>query len=123
MSLLIEKTETFEAAAQDVFAAALGAVAGLEGNVLSSDAAALTIDAKFNKTIHGRTLGDRTQLQISITPAEEGGGCVLALMAFPLNAVGQRLQFGARAGVTETVVSWFLAHIAHRLKAEKPAAK
>jgi len=35
--------------------------------------------------------------------------------AFPLDAVERKLMFGARPGVTLTVVTWFLAHLEHHL--------
>lgn len=38
--------------------------------------------------------------------------------AFPVDAVGRKLQFGARKGVTRTVLNWFWAHVEHNLKSE-----
>jgi hypothetical protein len=35
--------------------------------------------------------------------------------AFPLDAVERKLMFGARKGVTLTVVTWFIAHLEHTL--------
>jgi hypothetical protein len=39
----------------------------------------------------------------------------VAVEAYPLDAIGRQLKFGAREGVVETVVSWFYAHLEHRL--------
>lgn len=58
--------------------------------------------------------GERTHLAVEVTAAGEGS--TLALTAYPLNAVGQKLMFGARKGVTKTVVSWFWAHVDNQLK-------
>jgi hypothetical protein len=41
---------------------------------------------------------------------------VLRATAYPVDAVGRKLQFGARKGVTQRVVGWFFAHVEHRLK-------
>jgi len=38
--------------------------------------------------------------------------------AFPLDAVERKLMFGARPGVTLTVVTWFIAHLEHNLHSE-----
>lgn len=70
-------------------------------------------EIKFDKKILGRVLGDRTQIKVLITPQDDG--CKVTVEAFPLDAVGRRLLFGARAGVTETVVDWFFAHLEHRV--------
>ncbi len=121
MSLFVQETRSYEAAADAVRQAALGAIEGLGGKLAKQDAAAGTLQIKFDKKILGKVLGDRTQLDVVITQAEDGPS-VVVIEAFPLNAVGQRLQFGARAGVTETVVTWFIAHLEHRLKPPPPAA-
>lgn len=94
--------------------AAEGAVEGLEGEIVSKDVASGTIIAQFNKTIHGRVLGDRTRLNIKID-AISTNESRLDLEAYPLNAVGQKLMFGARKDVTRTVLNWFYAHLKHRL--------
>lgn len=97
------------------FQAVLGAVEGLQGTVLSQDANQGHVEAKFNKTIHGKVLGDRTQISVQIS-APAAGGSSIAVEAYPIDPVGRKLQFGARKGVTQTVVGWFFAHVEHRLK-------
>jgi len=58
----------------------------------------------------GQTLGERTEL--SCTVSADGN---VVVDAFPLDAVERKLMFGARKGVTLTVVTWFIAHLEHNL--------
>jgi len=62
-------------------------------------------------------LGDCTQAEIdlqSISPTETK----IAFKIYPINPVGQVLQFGARKGVPRKVMTWFFTHTEHRLKSE-----
>jgi len=36
--------------------------------------------------------------------------------AYPLDAVGRKLMFGARKGVTQTVIDMFTTHLENNLK-------
>jgi len=96
-----------------VFQAALGAIGGLEGKVLKQDAAAGLIEAKFDKKILGKVLGDRTQFEIHVSGS--GDKTTVNATGYPLDPVGRKLMFGARKGVTKTVMGWFWAHLEHRL--------
>jgi len=40
---------------------------------------------------------------------------VAVVDAFPLDAVERKLMVGARKGVAQTVVTWFIAHLEHNL--------
>ncbi len=115
MPYTIKEEKTYAVPVEKLTEAILGAVAGLEGKVLKNDVAAGRIEAKFPKTILGNVLGDRTQIELdlnSTSPAETH----LSLTIYPINPVGQKLQFGARKGVSKTVSTWFFAHVDHRLK-------
>ena len=114
MSLNVTTAKTYDAAPGAVFKAALGAIEGLEGKVVRQEGGKGQIEATFDKKILGKVLGDRTHIDVSVTQDAEGKS-VVAVDAYPLDAVGRRLMFGARKGVTETVVSWFYAHLEHRL--------
>lgn len=94
--------------------AVLGAVSGLEGKVLEQKEEGKQLKFFFPKTILGNTLGDRTHLLVELSSA--GEGTKVSLLAYPVDAVERKLQFGARKGVTRTVVTWFWAHVEHRLK-------
>ncbi len=117
MPYTIEEEKSFQASAADLQKAILGAVKGLEGEVLKHDAEAGRIEIKFPKTILGNVLGDRTQMELNLesTSATE---TKMALKIYPINPVGQVLQFGARKGVPRKVMTWFFAHTEHRLKSE-----
>lgn len=100
-----------------VFAAALKAVETLEGKLVSQSAEEMKIEAKFPKTILGNTLGERTYLSCAVSA--KGDGSQVVVDAYPLDALERKLQFGARKGVTQTVVTWYVAHLEHHLgKAE-----
>ncbi len=114
MSLNVKTAKTYDAPVTAVFAAAVAAISGLEGKVARQDSAKGLIEATFDKKILGKVLGDRSHIDVSVTQDAEGKS-VVAVDAYPLDAIGRKLMFGARAGVTETVVSWFFAHLEHRL--------
>lgn len=99
--------------AQRVYAAALKAVETLEGKFVSQSAEALKLEAKFPKTILGKTVGERTQLTCLVSP--KGDGSQVVVDAYPLDALERKLMFGARKGVTQTVVTWYVAHLEHHL--------
>ena len=78
------------------------------------DAAAGTMKGQFDKKIHGKVLGDRSQILVTVTNGDANTSTI-AIEAYPINPVGQKLQFGARKGVVPTVVGWFWAHVEHHL--------
>ena len=117
MPYTIQEEKTFQVSSADLQKAILGAVKGLEGEVLKHDAEAGRIEAKFSKTILGSVLGDRTQAEIDLQKISETE-TKLTVKIYPINPVGQVIQFGARKGVPRKVMTWFFAHIEHRLKSE-----
>ena len=98
---------------QSIFQAALKAVEKLEGSIVSQSPENSRMQVKFNKTILGNVLGERTHLTCEVRP--HGAESLVVVDAYPLDAVGRKLMFGARKGVTATVVSWFLAHLENNL--------
>ncbi|RME10379.1 MAG: hypothetical protein D6802_09530 [Ardenticatenia bacterium] len=118
MPFTVRETRTYPDEVQVVYDAAVEAVAGLEGKVLKSDPDSAHLEAKFPKTIHGKVLGDRTQLVLQLRPTPDGQ-TVVQVEIFPLDAIGRKLLFGARKGVPETVMKWFFAHLEHRLPSSK----
>jgi len=99
--------------AQSIYQAALKVTEKLGGNIISSTPEKFQVTARFPKVILGQTLGERTELSCSVRADGEGGTVVVD--AFPLDAVERKLMFGARKGVTRTVVTWFIAHLEHNL--------
>ena len=112
MNYTINDQKLVAATVEQAHAASLKAISGLEGKLLNQSPT--TIVTKFHKTILGKVLGDRTHLTIELV--EEGDGCNVQTTIYPLNAVGQKLMFGARKGVSRTVLNWFYAHLEHHLK-------
>ncbi len=98
---------------QSIYQAALKATEKLDGKIISSTQEQLRFTARFPKVILGKTLGDRTELSCEVRAKGEGG--VVVVDAFPLDAVERKLMFGARKGVTQTVVTWFIAHLENNL--------
>lgn len=98
---------------QSIYDAARKATEKLGGKIISSAPDEYRLTARFPKVILGKTLGERTELSCQVRPAEAGGTAIVD--AFPLDAVERKLMFGARPGVTLTVVTWFLAHLEHNL--------
>lgn len=105
--------KTYSHNTQSVFQAALKAVEKLEGSLETHSPEKLQMEVKFNKTILGKVLGERTHLTCEVRP--QGAESLVVVDAYPLDAVGRKLMFGARKGVTATVVSWFLAHLENNL--------
>ncbi len=99
--------------AQSIYQAALKAAQKLEGKLISSTPEKFRFEARFPKVILGSTLGDRTQLACELRV--QGETTLVIVDAFPLDALERKLMFGARKGVTQTVVSWFFAHLEHNL--------
>ena len=99
--------------AQSIYQAALKATEKLEGKIIASTPETFRFTARFPKTVLGKTLGERTELSCEVRAAGDSGTAVVD--AFPLDAEERKLMFGARPGVTLTVVTWFLAHLEHNL--------
>jgi hypothetical protein len=105
--------KTYPKNAQDIYQAALKVIEKMEGKIISSSPESLRLEARFPKVIFNKTLGERTQL--SCEARVEGDSSQVVIDAFPLDAVERKLMFGARPGVTKTVVTWFVAHLEHTL--------
>jgi hypothetical protein len=98
---------------QTVYQAALKVIEKLSGKVIASSPEKLRVEVNFPKVILGKTLGERTFCSVEVQP--EGEGCKVVLDAYPLDALNRKLMFGARKGVTQTLVLWFTAHLEHTL--------
>ena len=98
---------------QSIYDAAVKAATKMEAKFISTSPEQHKFTARFPKTIFGKTLGERTELSCEVRPDGEGG--IAVVDAFPLDAVERKLMFGARPGVTLTVVTWFIAHLENNL--------
>lgn len=114
MPYTVKESKTYSKSTGQVFQAAQKAVAGLQGKILEEDAGAGTLQGQFDKKIHGKVLGDRSQILVAVD-AEGTDSSSIAIEVYPINPVGQKLMFGGRQGVSQTIVSWFWAHLEHNL--------
>ena len=107
------REKTYQQDVQSVYQAALKAAEKLEGRIISSDLQKFRLEAKFPKVILGKTLGERTHFSCEVRSQAE---CSLVVVdAYPLDALERKLMFGARKGVTLTVMTWFITHLEHNL--------
>lgn len=117
MSFTITDEKVYAFPQTAVYTAAQGAINGLEGKIVEENEAEGALAVKFDKTVLKKVLGDRTHLDVKVE--ERGGETAVSVSCYPLNAVGQKLMFGARKGVSKTIVTWFYAHLEHRLPKDK----
>jgi len=96
-----------------VFRAALAACEKLGATPVATLPDKGRLEVKFPKTMLGKTLGERTYLTCEVRA--QGEACLAVVDAYPLDAVERKLLFGARKGVTQTVVTWFLEHLDQEL--------
>jgi hypothetical protein len=83
------------------------------GKVILHDIAGGRLQGQMDKKLYGKILGDRSLLDIRLT--ESNGETQLAILAYPLNAINQKLMFGARPGVVQTVLAAFHQEVEKRL--------
>jgi len=96
-----------------VYTAALKSVEKLKGQMISSKPIDFTFEVKFDKTLLGKVLGERTNLTCIIQVNGEKSKVVVD--AYPLDAVGRKLMFGARKGVSEEVLKMFTENLESNL--------
>ena len=96
-----------------VYQAALKATERLGGSLMASSPEQYKLEARFPKTILGKVLGERTYLTCEVRAQDEGS--LVVVDAYPLDALDRKLMFGARKGVTQTLVAWFTAHLEDKL--------
>jgi hypothetical protein len=112
VSYTINEEKSYNQPAEAVMEAAAEVVDGLQGEVKARQSGQLA--ARFNKTIHGQVLGDRTEMKVVVETADNGA-CRVAVEIYPIDAAGRTLMFGARKGVARKVLDWYWAHLEHRL--------
>ncbi|PKO04414.1 MAG: hypothetical protein CVU41_17200 [Chloroflexi bacterium HGW-Chloroflexi-3] len=113
MPFTLQKEKIYQKELNCTAQAIQAAVTGLEGKVLKQNPQKTTLEIQFHKTIHGKVLGDRTKMQVDLSEVE--GATKVNVTIYPIDAVGRKLMFGARKGVSITVLNWFFAHLEHRL--------
>ena len=97
-----------------VHEAAKKSVEKLKGQMLKSKPEEFQFEVKFDKTLLGKVLGDRTQMTCVVQA--EGEGSKVAMDIYPLDAVGRKLMFGARKGGSEEVLRLFTENLESNLQ-------
>ena len=107
----IHEEKSYSADRGKVFEAVQKSVDALKGKgkILSSKPEDFLIEVQLDKTVLGKVLGDRVYLKSVVQ--EDGEHSKVIVDAYPLDAVGRKLMFGARKGVTQTVIDWFFEHL------------
>ena len=104
----------FQQPLDTMFTTAIHTIQYMGGKVIKQDQAKGILIAQMDKKLFGDYLGDRSQLEITFTEPDDRG-IQIELFAFPLNAIGQKLMFGARDGVVETIIRTFFIELEKRL--------
>ena len=112
----VKQSRTFAYPFEPVYKAAYICTKELGGKVLKHDLEKKVLQVQMDKKMQGRVLGDRSKLEFTfeINSADE---TAVSIYGYPLNAVGQKLLFGARPGVVKTVVSVVFDEIQKKLEA------
>jgi hypothetical protein len=100
---------------QHVYRAAYNSAKELGGKILKNEPEQKILHVQMDKRIKGETLGDRTKFEISFSVDQEDQ-TTLSIFAYPLNAVGQKLMFGARKGVVDWALDIFFEDLEKRLE-------
>lgn len=114
MPFEIKKVMTYPQSYEEVYKAAYLTIQELGGKVIKHDLANKQLFGQMDKKFQGKLLGDRSQLEMTFSK-DADGNTALSMYAYPLNAIGQKLMFGARKGVVETVVAGFFDEVAKKL--------
>lgn len=97
-----------------MYEAACFSIKPMGGKILKNDPANKFMQAQMDKKLYGKVLGDRSMLEVTFS-TEADGSTRMDVLVYPLNAVGQKLMFGARKGVVETVLAAFYEEVEKRL--------
>jgi len=110
----IHQEKSYTQDCSKVYDAAKISVEKLKGQILKSKPDDFQFEVKFDKTLLGKVLGDRTQMTCVVQA--DGDGSKVIMDIYPLDAIGRKLMFGARKGVSEEVISLFTEHLETNLK-------
>ena len=107
------KEKNYSKDVHSIYQAGVSAMQKLDGKIISSSPEQFQFTARFPKVVLGKTLGERTELSLAVRADGDGG--IAVVDAFPLDVLERKLMFGARPGVTLTVVTWFIAYLENAL--------
>lgn len=115
MPFEVKKVVKYPQSFEEVYKAAYLSIKDLGGKIAKHDLANKQLFGQMDKKFKGELLGDRSQLEMTFSQ-DPDGSTVISMYAYPLNAIGQKLMFGARKGVVETVVSGFFEEVTKKLE-------
>jgi len=99
-----KSSKIFQYPMDNVYQSTISCIKLMGGKITKQDVGKGILHAQMDKKLFGNYLGDRSQLEIQFT--DEGNAQTsMNIFAFPLNAVGQKLMFGAREGVVDAIIS------------------
>ena len=113
MPFEVHQEKTYPQERGKVYDAAKKSVEKLKGQMVKSKPEDFQFEVKFDKTLLGKVLGDRTQMTCIVQADGEGSKVVMDI--YPLDAVGRKLMFGARKGVSEEVLRLFTENMESNL--------
>ena len=113
MPFEVHQEKTYTQERSTVYDAAKKSAEKLKGQMLKSKLEEFQFEVKFDKTLLGKVLGDRTQMTCVVHA--EGDGSKVIMDIYPLDAVGRKLMFGARKGVSEEVLKMFTENLESNL--------
>jgi len=111
----VKKSKEFGYAFEDVYKAAYLCTKALGGKVVLHKPDDKKMHAEMDKKMQGKVLGDRSHLEFTFV-LNDTGGVVVEIFGYPLNAIGQKLMFGARPGVVDTVIRVMFEEMEKKLK-------
>lgn len=117
MPFEVKKVMKYTQPFDEVYKAAYLSIKDLGGKVVKHDLANKQLFGQMDKKFKGEVLGDRSQLEMTFSD-DVDGNIVLSMYAYPLNAVGQKLMFGARKGVVDTVLAGFFEEVDKKLQSK-----
>lgn len=118
MPFEIESTRFFNYPVDQVYESAVYCVTYMGGKVLKKEPENEILHAQMDKKLFGDYLGDRSKLEVQFSKVAPDKTKVY-IFAYPLNAVGQKLMFGARKGVVERMMEAFFKEIEKHLQKQE----
>lgn len=118
MPFEVKKSKEFGYSFEEVYKAAYLCTKALGGKVIVHKPEAKQMQATMDKKLQGKVLGDRSNLEFKFVPSDVGS-TVVEIFGYPLNAIGQKLMFGARPGVVDTVIKVMFEEMEKKLQEGK----
>jgi hypothetical protein len=107
-SYTVTESKTYNQPVDAIVKSAIETISKLGGSQSKkSKPEAGRLDANFNKKIGSQPLNNRIQLEVNVT-SQSPEQCIVSIVAYPIDPVGQKLMFGVRGQPARAVVDAFL---------------